>query len=121
MKKNRSILIVDVDSLFLNHIHNELLLRGYRNIRIAKNIREALAESAETPFDLVLIDLFMSQMSGLHLARNIQKHSAATKIILLLNEKYQPVLNGEIEFPISLKTNLLAQLLKNVDTHQGLV
>ena len=121
MTKKRSILLVDVDCLFRNYIHNELLIRGFRNIRIARSSREAMHQAAKTKFDLILIDLFMSQLSGLQLAQSLQQQNTDTEIILLLNEKYQPVLNGEIDFPISLKTNLLAELLKDVDMHRGVV
>lgn len=110
MKKNQSFLLVDADQMLCHHIRNEMLLRGRRHIEFATDIEEAMQLASRQHFDTVLIDLFMSKLSSLQLAKYLQRKHADTHIILLIKEEYQPVLDGELDLPVLLKKDLLSRL-----------
>lgn len=64
----------------------EFLMRknGYQ-VGIARNGAEALAAIAQTPYDLVLLDVMMPDMDGYQVCRAIRENAgcAATKVIFL--------------------------------------
>lgn len=113
MNREDCILMVDEDRLFLTGMRNELLLRGFKHIQTADSVREALQKAKCTKFNVVLIDLFMSQPAGLEVAEQIEKYNHETQIILLLKEEFQPLFTGEFRFQISLKRDLLPFLLQD--------
>jgi DNA-binding response OmpR family regulator len=57
---------------------------GYQ-VGIARNGSEALAAVAQTPYDLVLLDVMMPDVDGYHVCRAIRENAsrAATKVIFL--------------------------------------
>ena len=64
----------------------EFLMRknGYR-VGIARNGTEALAAIAETPFDLVLLDVMMPDVDGYQVCQQLRQDPgrAATKVVFL--------------------------------------
>ena len=111
MTKDQSMLLVDGDQMFRSFIRNEMLLRGYKHIQLAANTMEAMQLASRQYFDTVIIDLFMSNLSSLQLANYLKQKNTDTQIVLLLKEEYQPILDREFDFPVTLKKNLLFQLL----------
>lgn len=119
-KKDVSILLVDPNNDSREDIYNFLLTSGFDKVQQVDNITEAFYKATTNFFDIILVDLFMPEKSGLHLARQIQKQTKRTKIILLVDGKYQPILNGagaKIRLPSILKSfvtrDLVGLLLKD--------
>jgi len=86
-----SVLIVDDDQLGSQVM--EHLLGGERlAIKTAASGREGLALLKEAgPFDLVIVDLVMPDMSGLELVRRIREHAALSELpVLMLSEGRLP-------------------------------
>lgn len=121
MSKQISILVVDADLVFREFAANLLLACGVEKFQTVSSTEEALEKMATTFFDLVLLDLFMPQMKGLDFAQEIGKRTPETRIILMIEDKLLPVLNGpaqnRLNFPTILKSFVsrnLPQLLSEV-------
>ncbi len=83
MRKKR-ILIVDDDKDILFLIaHSIRRLAPTFEVLTATDGQVALAEASKKPFDLVLTDHMMPEMTGLHLAQTIRQQNPDTKIVLM--------------------------------------
>ena len=71
-----SVLLVDDSSMNLNVLKAMLARFGVENVATAGNGVEALAQMKEKTFDLVLTDLWMPEMDGEALVKEIRKNEA---------------------------------------------
>jgi DNA-binding NarL/FixJ family response regulator/anti-sigma regulatory factor (Ser/Thr protein kinase) len=107
--KSLRIMIVDDHPLFLEGLHNLLVVRGFTVVGSAQDGQEALDKALILNPDVILMDLNMPHMTGIEATRQIKAMRPGVKIIILTvsdNEEnlYQALLNGASGF-----------LLKNLD------
>ena len=76
------LLVVDDEAMVRNVTAKLLRLRGH-SVEEASGGPEALAKLADHPFDLVVTDLGMPEMSGHELAYRIRQHHPHLRIVLL--------------------------------------
>jgi DNA-binding response OmpR family regulator len=77
----------------------ELLAKGLREeqfeISLARDGRTALEKSAQTPFDVILLDVMLPQMSGLEVARRLRHREQETPVLMLTARDAVPdIING---------------------------
>lgn len=77
----------------------QLLARGLREeqfeISLARDGRAALEESAETSFDVILLDVMLPQMNGLEVARRLRRREEDTPLLMLTARDSVPdIING---------------------------
>jgi DNA-binding NtrC family response regulator len=102
-----TILVVDADQAFRESVANLLLACGVEKFEMASNITEARKSISKTFFDIILVDLFMPNMNGLHFAQKFRNRVPKTKIILLIEDQQLPVLSTgqkKLNFPTLLKS-----------------
>ena len=82
--KTPNILIVDDEPNIVMSLEFLMRKNGYQ-VGIARNGTEALAAIAETPYDLVLLDVMMPDVDGYQVCRQLRQHPnrADTKVIFL--------------------------------------
>lgn len=82
--KTHNILIVDDEPNIVMSLEFLMRKNGYQ-VGIARNGTEALAAIAETPYDLVLLDVMMPDVDGYQVCRQLRQHPdhADTKVIFL--------------------------------------
>ncbi|AWM32399.1 response regulator transcription factor [Hymenobacter nivis] len=82
--KTPHILIVDDEPNIVMSLEFLMRKNGYR-VGIARNGTEALAAIAETPFDLVLLDVMMPDVDGYQVCQQLRQRPdrAATKVVFL--------------------------------------
>jgi DNA-binding NtrC family response regulator len=79
----QTILVVDDEIDFLETIVNRLRKRGMGAEGVSSG-REAIRRIAETPFDVVLLDIKMpGGMDGIEVLREIKRQRPETEVILL--------------------------------------
>jgi two-component system, sensor histidine kinase and response regulator len=71
-------ILVAEDNEFNAQLLEQLLGRRGHLVRVARNGREALGDSAEGSFDLLLLDLHMPELDGLQVARAIRDRERTT-------------------------------------------
>ncbi len=69
---------------------------------------------ARTFFDIILVDLFMPDMSGLRFAKKYQKRSPKTKIILLIPDQHLAGINCAGEAKLNLPAILKSFVSSNL-------
>ena len=77
----------------------QLLAKGLREeqfeISLARDGRTALEKSAETPFDLILLDVMLPNMDGLEVARRMRHREQETPLLMLTARDSVPdIING---------------------------
>ena len=82
--KTPNILIVDDEPNIVMSLEFLMRKNGYQ-VGIARNGTEALVAIAETPYDLVLLDVMMPDVDGYQVCRQLRQHPdrADTKVIFL--------------------------------------
>ncbi|MDM8522509.1 response regulator [Desulfococcaceae bacterium HSG8] len=80
--RNEKILVVDDDADILHFIRKMLKIEGFK-IRTAANAGDALDWFRSEPFDLVITDIRMPEISGLKLIKEIRYADEETEIIVL--------------------------------------
>lgn len=85
---NQRILLVDDSADSLRLLQVTLRLKGY-NVTIAHNGTEALVQIAESPPNLVLLDVVMPDMDGYEVTRQIKYNSNLPFIPILLVTGYE--------------------------------
>ncbi len=82
--KTPHILIVDDEPNIVMSLEFLMRKNGYQ-VGIARNGTEALAAIAETPFDLVLLDVMMPDVDGYQVCQQLRLRPdrAATKVVFL--------------------------------------
>jgi CheY-like chemotaxis protein len=81
-KRPLSVLIVDDDEAVLTFVERVLSEAGYQTMT-ATNGPDALAIAATRPFDLLLTDVNMPQMTGDELARRLRHEEPSLKVLYL--------------------------------------
>jgi len=98
--KNIRIIIVDDMAAMRLRVVNQLKTMGYANLVQASNGQEALTvleryEADKKPFDLIISDWNMPNMSGLDLLKKVKENSSLSKIPFIMvtaeGEKQQVV------------------------------
>ncbi|MFN6456090.1 MAG: ATP-binding protein [Nostoc sp. EfeVER01] len=87
-QRNQRILLVDDSADSLRLLQVTLKLKGY-NVIIADSGAEALVKIAESPPDLVLLDVVMPDMDGYEVTRQIKHNSNLPFIPILLVTGYE--------------------------------
>ncbi len=87
-ERNQRILLVDDSADSLRLLQVTLKLKGY-NVTIANNGAEALVQIAESPPDLVLLDVVMPDMDGYEVTRQIKHNSNLPFIPILMVTGYE--------------------------------
>lgn len=78
--KNLSVLLVE-DDIGILQMTATLLAVECKTLRIAKNGAQALSILADKPIDLVLTDIFMPEMNGIELVRQMRQNGYAHPVI----------------------------------------
>lgn len=91
---NGSILIIDDDKDILETLGDVLQEKGYR-VKTAKTGKEAIMRARERFYDIALIDLKLSDMSGITVLRIFQlKYPKMIKIIVTGNTTQQNTMDA---------------------------
>jgi DNA-binding response OmpR family regulator len=84
------ILLVDDEPNIVMSLEFLMRKNGYQ-VGIARNGTEALAALAETPYDLVLLDVMMPDVDGYQVCRQLrQRPDRAAAKVIFLSAKSQP-------------------------------
>ena len=78
-----SVMVVD-DALMVRELQRSILERGGYAVRTASDGAEALGMLAELPADLVVTDVEMPNLDGLHLIQSIRRHARLANIPILI-------------------------------------
>jgi two-component system, chemotaxis family, sensor kinase CheA len=78
-----SVMVVD-DALMVRELQRSILERGGYAVRTASDGAEALGMLAELPADLVVTDVEMPNLDGLHLIQSIRRHPRLANIPVLI-------------------------------------
>ncbi len=78
-----SVMVVD-DALMVRELQRSILERGGYAVRTASDGAEALGMLAELPADLVVTDVEMPNLDGLHLIQSIRKHPRLANVPVLI-------------------------------------
>ena len=81
--RTNRILIVD-DEVTSRDLCREFLESDGFNVETCDRVRKALALLAVKKFDLVLTDLTMPELDGIHLVREVRYHYPHTSVIMSL-------------------------------------
>lgn len=81
------ILLVDDHKIFRQGLRLLLERKGYQSVSEASNGAEAIHITKTQHPDVVILDFSMPGMTGIDTAREIQKHSPNTQIILLVTHE----------------------------------
>ena len=97
--RTMSILCID-DECELREVLNDLLQTGHHEVSVAKSGKEGLhlfrsRLLAGNPYDVVITDLDMPDIDGLHVARIIKAESSETPIIMLTGWGATTELDGQ--------------------------
>lgn len=118
MSKPMTILVVDVDQAFVESVANLLLACGFDDFEIAHSLEEAREAVAKRRFDVMLIDLFVPELTGLAFAEEMRAIMPKTRIMILIEAQHLPEINNaeerRLNFPTVLKSfvsTTLPQLL----------
>jgi DNA-binding response OmpR family regulator len=88
MAQGRSILVVDDEPTIAEIVARYLTRAGYQT-RIASDGPQALAMSAESPPDLVVLDIMLPGIDGLEVMRTLHAQDRPRSAIILLTAKGQ--------------------------------
>lgn len=88
MPTPKKLLIVDDEVNFTKMVHAFLEDKGYK-VSVANSGMEALRLLREFYFDLLMLDLNMPQIDGIHVAKVSREHRPSTKIIVITAYKEQ--------------------------------
>jgi DNA-binding response OmpR family regulator len=126
MVEKTKVLIVDGKDALINGIKKGLEISGF-NVKTAIGGKEAIELAEKEFFDVVLVDLLMSDMDGVETCKGIKKVSSKTEVLLLSEfptelEKFQldfinaggkdlflrkPLLKNEVRDAINKLLNLI--------------
>ena len=106
------ILTVDDSATMRRIIKNQLKQAGFEEVDEAGNGREAMARLAQTPYDLLITDWNMPEMSGLELVKEVRKTDAIKDLPILM---ITTVAEKE-EIVVALKAGVNNYVVKPFDT-----
>ncbi len=111
--KKKKILIVDDVQTMISVIRGFLEHAGFHNLTTAKNGKEALEKLNNKPFDLILCDWSMPELSGLEVLKEIKSNESlqSTGFVMLtgdsemdhVKEAVENGIDGYIVKPVSPK------------------
>src|SRR4051794_30766461 len=78
-----SLLVVDDDELNRDMLSRRLERKGY-HVAVSEDGYGALAQVAERPFDLILLDIMMPGISGLEVLKVIRERHPATELPVIM-------------------------------------
>jgi two-component system chemotaxis sensor kinase CheA len=78
-----SVMVVD-DAMMVRELQRSILERGGYTVRTASDGAEALGMLAELPADLVVTDVEMPNLDGLHLIQSIRRHPRLANMPILI-------------------------------------
>lgn len=81
-KRVTRVLVVDDDPTMLTVIR-EVLAREKFSVSTARGGREGIKSFNQSPFDLVLLDIDMPEISGFEVLTHIRSHSPDVKVIMV--------------------------------------
>jgi two-component system competent response regulator ComA len=71
------------------------------SIRVARSGKEAMKQAETDPPDIVFLDLFLPDISGLAVAEHIKTRNADTHIIIFTAQNYIPMFNKLVRIGVS--------------------
>ncbi len=87
--KSAQILVVEDDEE-IRELISLLLLRQGHTVQQCVNALEATEALSQVPFDLVVLDWMMPQMSGIELLKKMQHKAASSPPVLMVTAKAEP-------------------------------
>ncbi|HWE73792.1 MAG TPA: response regulator [Stellaceae bacterium] len=97
------ILVVDDEPDVASEWATALRLAGH-DVQVANNSADALELSKANPFDLVVLDFIMPDMTGIDLLNKIRKHNAFVRSIIISGQLNSS--DSEEEILVELKGNI---------------
>lgn len=119
LDENFRILIVD-DNKELREILEEYLHNEAAQIEGASNGKEALAKQNQTPYDLIITDLNMPEVTGMEMIKSIKQKNDVTEFIIItgyasLDSAVEAVKMGAFDYIVKpFRMEELKVVVKNV-------
>ncbi|QRY50388.1 response regulator [Mycolicibacterium septicum] len=94
----RDVLVVD-DDFMVAEIHRRFVDRvdGYRAVSVARNGTEALAAAAELRPDLILLDVYLPDMTGLEVLRRLRAEGNPVGVIMVTAARELDTVRGALD------------------------
>jgi response regulator of citrate/malate metabolism len=94
----RDVLVVD-DDFMVAEIHRRFVDRvdGFRATGIAHTGAEALTQAAETQLDLVLLDVYLPDMTGLDVLRRLRSRGDSVGVIMITAARELDTVSGALD------------------------
>ncbi|MEN3225656.1 response regulator [Mycolicibacterium porcinum] len=94
----RDVLVVD-DDFMVAEIHRRFVDRvdGYRTVSLARNGTEALAAAAELRPDLILLDVYLPDMTGLEVLRRLRAEGNRVGVIMVTAARELDTVRGALD------------------------
>lgn len=94
----RDVLVVD-DDFMVAEIHRRFVDRveGYRTVSVARNGTEALAAAAELRPDLILLDVYLPDMTGLEVLRRLRAEANRVGVIMVTAARELDTVRGALD------------------------
>ncbi|AIY47116.1 response regulator [Mycolicibacterium fortuitum] len=94
----RDVLVVD-DDFMVAEIHRRFVERidGYRPVGVARNGTEALAAAAELQPDLILLDVYLPDMTGLEVLRRLRAEGNRVGVIMVTAARELDTVRGALD------------------------
>ncbi len=116
----KKILVVDDEAVIRNVLDEALTIRGYEVVQAEDGVAGFEVFQNQSP-DLVISDIYMPRMNGIHLLRAIRREQPSARVVLVtsyahfrqLTEDAKSHPNGFFEKPFMLTTliNQVEQLI----------
>ncbi len=128
MAGSKTILFIE-DDPFIVDMYTHVLERSGYTVDIAYDGKTGLDKARQNPYDLILIDIMVPQLTGIEVLEQLRKHSprdlSATKIVILTNlaqdEESRRALEAEADgylIKADITPNKLVELLTQVMGNQ---
>ncbi len=75
------ILVIDADLSSARTLARSLAQDGFE-VHAERNARAAIEHLEQNPIDVVMVDLMLSEMNGLELARHVATHYPGSRVVL---------------------------------------
>ncbi|MED5816278.1 response regulator [Mycolicibacterium sp. 050232] len=94
----RDVLVVD-DDFMVAEIHRRFVDRvdGYRAVSVARNGTEALAAATELRPDLILLDVYLPDMTGLEVLRRLRAEGNRVGVIMVTAARELDTVRGALD------------------------
>jgi PAS domain S-box-containing protein len=126
MSEQPLVLVVDDEPLILNLVKEILSQEGYQ-VETAGNGKEALRALQDHPFDVVLTDMMMPDMTGMELVQHLRLHNPGTPVIVFTGyanyeDAVEAVRQGAFDYlPKPVQTETLRHAIRQALDYQRLV